>query len=343
MVERIRELLDEAVGDITPAEADPVAGVVRRGRAAGRRRRAAVAGALAAVLLAGGLGAGRLMGDGPSMPVADAPYVAGGVVVAGGLELPVPDGWRVVEADAAEPCGDLTRTILLITSDRRGCQYAPVEVSRTDNRNPGGTLILKPGSVDFADGPLTSPVSVTLPGGEPVWMQNGLDSEELKPRTYEGYSYLNELLLPWSGMLVVLRMDGAAQREIIDSMRSNPGRAGVLVLPKKATSVGLTLPDDTGRVRAAGRMDSDDPKTAASVLGLLRAQTDVVDDADACAGPEQHNARLTLKGAGTTTVIISLGKRCQEAVSSEGGRVRLSDATVAALKRLFGIAAVVAK
>jgi hypothetical protein len=73
------------------------------------------------------------------------------------------------------------------------------------------------------------------------------------------------------------------------------------------------------------------------VLQLLRAQTDVVGDADACAGPAQHNVRLSLAGPDTHTVIISLGKTCQEAVASTGGRVRLSDATVAELKQLLGI------
>ncbi|XVV10796.1 hypothetical protein ACQP2X_39035 [Actinoplanes sp. CA-131856] len=200
---------------------------------------------------------------------------------------------------------------------------------------------LKPGAFD--DLPITSPVTVTLPGGEPVWMLNALDSEELKPRPYEGYSFYNELLLPWSGMLVVLRMDGAGEQKIVDSMRSNPGRAGVLVLPKKATSVGVTFPDDTGRVRAAGYLKSESPETAASVLKLLREQTDVVDDADACAGPGQHNVRITLEGARTSTVIISLGERCQEAVASGGGRVRLSDATMVEIRRMFGLSGLVAK
>ncbi|XVU23592.1 hypothetical protein ACQPZJ_41085 [Actinoplanes sp. CA-054009] len=343
MVERIRELLDDAVGELEPEERDPVAGVMRRGRAA-RRRRAAVAGALAAVLVGGGaVGGLRLMGNAP-LPTGEdetaVPYVADGVVVAGALRLPVPDGWRVVEADAAEPCVELKRTVLLVTSDDPGCQYAPIEVSKADRRNPGGTLMVEPGvEIDLKGVAISSPVSITLPGGEPVWMANELDSEMLQPKSYEGFSYLNRLLLPWSGVEVVLRLDGAADQKIIDSMRSSPGQARVLVLPERASSVELTLPDATGRIRAAGKMSSDNPATAASVLELLRKQTDVVGNAEACAGQEQSNARLTLKGSGTTTVIISLGERCQEAVSSDGGRVRLSDDTVTELKRLFGLAA----
>jgi hypothetical protein len=91
-----------------------------------------------------------------------------------------------------------------------------------------------------------------------------------------------------------------------------------------------------------------DPATAAAVLDLMRGQTSVVDDAHACAGPGQRAARLTLDpspiyeppyfGRTATTVMISLGGGCQEAVSSDGGRVRLSDTIVNKLKRLFGIA-----
>jgi hypothetical protein len=88
------------------------------------------------------------------------------------------------------------------------------------------------------------------------------------------------------------------------------------------------------------------------VLRLLRAQHKTVDGGHACAGPDLPAARLTLRSAQSwpsaasaepnltpapiTTVIITLGG-CREAVSSNGGRVRLSQDTVDALEYLFGI------
>jgi hypothetical protein len=91
------------------------------------------------------------------------PYVADGMVVAGAVEFPIPAGWRVVTANTAEPCGNLPRTILLIVSDQRGCQYASVEVSRTDRRNPGGAVlnVVSGNPLDINENPITSPVSVT--------------------------------------------------------------------------------------------------------------------------------------------------------------------------------------
>ncbi|SNY65233.1 hypothetical protein SAMN05421748_1287 [Paractinoplanes atraurantiacus] len=344
-MERIRDLLDEAVGELEPSDPDPVAGVMRRGRAV-RARRAAVAGVVAAVLVGGGVAGGwRMAAEEPRPAAGDgwvAPHVVDGVVVAGALELPVPDGWRVVVADEAAPCEKLERTILLVMPGQGGCQKAPVEMRRAVSGGIGGVLFGPVAPEELGGGPFTSLASLTLRGGEPAWLVNGVGSQEPDLRPYEGDDYLS-LLLPWSETIIGLRMDGAAKKEIVDSMRSDPSRAGVLALPENASSVSLTLPDDTGRIRAAGRIGSDDPTTAAAVLRLLRGQTDVVGDADACAGPEQLNARLVLRGAGSYTVIISLGERCQEAVSSAGGRVRLSDATVAELKRLFGIATVVAK
>lgn len=109
---------------------------------------------------------------------------------------------------------------------------------------------------------------------------------------------------------------------------------------------------DYGTVSGASRIDA--------LLRLLRAQHKTVDGRHACTSPELPTARLTLdsidltrppsplvtpaEGKPTvvqyteTTVIISLGD-CREAVSSNGGRVRLSQDTVDALAHLFGISA----
>jgi hypothetical protein len=100
-----------------------------------------------------------------------------------------------------------------------------------------------------------------------------------------------------------------------------------------------------------------DARRIAAVLRLLRTQHKTVDSGHACAGPDQPAARLTLRSvelppagvrppgpsaepkpapARNTTVIITLGD-CREAVSSNGGRVRLSQDTLDQLARLFGL------
>ncbi|MCU7723794.1 hypothetical protein ODJ79_08725 [Actinoplanes sp. KI2] len=98
-MERIRELLDQAVAGIEPRTADPVGAVVRRRRAA-RRNRAVVA----AALVGGGLVVSRrLVHTDPTAPAAEditaqppRLYVDGDEVVAGSIRLPIPAGWRVV-------------------------------------------------------------------------------------------------------------------------------------------------------------------------------------------------------------------------------------------------------
>jgi hypothetical protein len=161
--------------------------------------------------------------------------------------------------------------------------------------------------------------------------------------------YFNVLVVPWSKVSVTLRVSGPEQQQIIDTMRTaSQPRTGRLALPATAARATLTVPDATGRNLTAGPGVSTDRATAAAVLDLMRGQTSVVDDAHACAGPGQRAARLTLDpspiseppyfGRTATMVMISLGGGCQEAVSSDGGRVRLSDATVNKLKRLLGVA-----
>jgi hypothetical protein len=369
VTQRIRALLDEAVADLEPRSHDPVAAVVGRGRAA--RRRTMLAATLAIALLAGGLAAGgwavvsRGTG-GDSSTAADSPvdrpptpHVVDRVVIAGALRLPVPAGWQVDTASAAEPCTTLTKTILIFVSNNRGCQYAPVEVYGTVNINPGGEVAWMPKGGTLDGLILSSPVSVTLRGGEPGWLSYDLGADALKPPKP---GYYNTLILPWSQVMLQLRGDGAEERKIIESIRTVPSGSGRLAVPDTAALVELTMPDAKGRNLPAGHAKTSAPAAIASVIRLLREQKTVVDDDKACASAAQYGARLTFSSAfaaaaegatwprsatasrppdpvpeDTTTVIITVGGRCQEAVSSDGGRVRLSDATLAQLKHLFGI------
>lgn len=359
MTERIKQLLDEAVADLEPAHRDPVTAVVRRGRAA-RRRTATLAGIVTFALVAGGLIAGqRLIGTAP-LPTANGgieqsatPRVENGMVVAGAMQLPIPEGWKVVKASPKNKCETMAKTILLIGSGNRGCQNAVVEVSKARSREPSGYLIPAKGdgSSLLDSGLITAPVSITLAGGEPAWLRDSLDSAELKAGRFPENNFDTEMLLPWSQVLVQLRMDGAADRRIIDSIRTSPRRSGVLSLPSKVSGIILMLSD----VKA----EESDRATVDQVVRLLRQQTDAVRDADACASPGQESIRLIVDPPGpgqpspsdgrspislsdmntsnATTIIIATGEGCQEAVSSTGGRVRLTNATVFALKNLLGL------
>ncbi len=345
MTQRFGALLDEAVSGLEPRSSDPVGDVVARRRVA--RRRCLGAGVLAvAVLIGGGVAVGdRLGGNRDGVPVGGIvakppiPELVGDNVVAGNLIVPVPQGWRVLPTSVPADCGKGTvfdNTILIGGPGDGGCAFAPIEVRGWPDPNSGGI------GAGGTSGELTlrSPSIYTLRGGEPAWLMTAVDDPMNRPEKDRGLHYYNQyyniLQVPWSMVNVELRVSGPEQQRIIDTMRTAPHpRSGRLALPATAARATLTVPDATGRYSPAGHGVTTDPTTVAAVLGLLREQASVVDDAHACAGSGQRVARLSLD---RTTVIVSLGGGCQEAVSSDGGRVRLSDRVLSKLKRMFGVA-----
>jgi hypothetical protein len=350
MTQRITALLDAAVSDLEPQAADPVSAVIRRGRAA--RRRAVVAGAVAVVAaLTGGIVVNdQLVGRDARPVVAEQPPIprlVNGNVVAGGLILPVPKGWRVVAAGSA-PCGRLTDTILIGGPDDAGCAWAPITVAGTWHTSPGGLVT----AFDPLTGGLTvsTPRQITLRGGEPAWLDWDTIAERLQPRP-DAHAEFNRLLLPWSKVSIMLRVDGPAQQRIIDSIRTSPAPASRLVLPAAAGLAELTTPDAPREYASIT-----DPATIAQVLGLMGEHTTTVDRGRACSTQAHPTARLTFRASerrslrlpppvnpervtatfDVTTIIITLADDCYEAVSSRGGRVRLTKPTVDELRRLFG-------
>ncbi|WP_433383497.1 hypothetical protein ACQPZX_21510 [Actinoplanes sp. CA-142083] len=372
-MERIRELLDDAVAGIEPSIGDPVGAVVRRGRA--RRRRQVLATTLAVVLAGGGLvAAQRLVGHGTPAPTAEeqateppTPYVDGDVVVAGSMRIPIPAGWRVITPDSGKPCGPEARTIVIfkVDSNEPNCIGA-LEVHPTRNRNPSGYLVQFPSAATGGMDVLTTPVSFTLPGGEPAWLIEGLDSEGMQPLpTAPGRSFYETISVPWSMMTLVLREEGKVARQRLESIRTGPASGGALVLPRTAVVAEMTVQGATTAESRANFGFTKEPKKIGDALKLLRRQQRVVDDDAACANGAQRTVRLEfspsappsivvsspppkeelqewrakmeIEAGKRTTVVISLGGDCQEAVSSFGGRVRLSDGAVNDLKRLFGL------
>jgi hypothetical protein len=359
MTERIRQLLDDAVDQLEPQDTDPVGSILRRERVA--RRRAAMAGVTVAVLAVGAITAGGLVLNRPDPQIAQplpaasrspgrtvdsppVPRVSGGKVIAGGLEMPVPDGWQALSDSERDKCNSRrgNRTfVMLIPLTEFECPMENVEVWGSGDRTVGRQGHRKRGAdgvVRIVDG---APVAFTLPGGEPVWMSLRFDDKLLAPSRI---SYWNVVVMPWSQTTFHMFTDGPAQRAMMAPMRSNPVGAGVLNLPDTAADAYYTGTKEDG--------DVDDSAAIAELIEILRAQTDVVENADACANASQQTALITFLPTKTELtrhysasdptvfrVVISLGGGCQEAVSSHGGRVRLSDETVTSIKTIFGLGA----
>ena len=340
MTQRFKELLDDAVSGVQPRTLDPAGAVVRRGRS--QRRRAVLAGALAvlAVLGGGGLAAQQLR-PGPPPRVADVdrqppvPRFVGGVVVSGALRLPVPSGWQAVAGGQDKTCADPDHTVLIadFTKPREdstaACPYAAITVWVSDQEMeaPSGGFLTDKRVIR------TPPISMTLPGGEPVWVSNRID--EVDPdRNQSGGAYDLELVLPWSRTIIYLRMSRLDAQRVVGTLRAEPVEGGVLAVPDVPAVAELIAPGPDDEIYPRHSRTTD-KAAIADVVRLLRGQTEAVADREACASPAQKGLRLDI---GTAHVVVALGPHCQEAVSSAGGRVRFDDAAVTELEQLFGIA-----
>ncbi|MEU4158689.1 hypothetical protein [Actinoplanes sp. NPDC026670] len=351
MTERLRQLLDDAVGGLEPLDRDPVGSVLRRGRAA--RRRATTAGLAVAVLAVGAITAGGLIRNEPAPQPAEpqrtadpsnpTPLTIDGKVVAGALKIPVPPKWQALTTEKAASCIPRTWQALVMLVPGRGddCRSQQILVYGSGERSvdrSGRRRQDADGVVSMVTDP---PVAITLPGGEPAWLAADFDNIYLKPGIPTAR---NLMVMPWSRVTVHWLMDGPAQRAMVSTIRTTPTEAGVLRLPDTAANAYWSGPDGHG--------DLDDSAAISRLIQSLRAQTDVVANADACANESQRTAEITfLPTAAPLTqfhspadptvfrVVISLGGGCQEAVSSHGGRVRLSDETVTSIKAIFGLGA----
>jgi hypothetical protein len=304
-----------------------------------------------------------LIGDAPAelgVPSSEepppVPQVRDGRIVAGPVSLPVPQGWQVAPAGSG-PCDYPARTVRIVLSEQQrtpteggpSCRPADLEVETFWNTNvPGWYVAWAPGHgratvfVAGGDGLTLTPKMIILPGGEPAWLETA----------GEGVGVMRSgtrLFLPWSKVVITVRGADDVQRQIIDSITGAARRPAGLVLPEQAAYIALTRP------RPANSAPDDKVDFFANdvggVLDLLRTATAA--DKRGCAREGDVTAQLTIAtefapyGAGDeeteswerqlTTVVISLGDGCFEAVSSHGGRVRLTAAAVAELAALFKV------
>ena len=368
MTQRISSLLQEAVAGIELAQRDPVAAVLRRDRAA-RRRTAITAAVLCAGLAAGAAAVTGRMVESRHLPPAGVAAtglprirLADGALIAGAVRLPVPAGWQVHLAPDRERCDRAARTIAVLQPGGSDCVSAEIEIWPTEVPFPetGQT------EINSVSPPIIHPpVVVTLPGGEPALLAERPGPATTTP-VYPGHlsGEVAKIVLPWSNLFIWARTDGPSVRALLGSIQTTPTAAGALTVPATATAASFTVADTTGRVDLGGHAVTTDRETIGRVLDLLRDQKDVVGNTEACAGDGQRVARIDLHpvgaptsptpagtapsapagtapstpaGAAPTSVLIALGDTCQEALSTDGGRVRLSDETVGDLKSLFGI------
>jgi hypothetical protein len=348
MSQRAKDLLDEAAAGVEPRSADPVATVVRRGRAV--RARAVAAGGLAVVaVLTGGTVAGvRLVDSPPPGAVTETaaaakpatrpdrppnPRVERGRIVAGDVSVAVPKGWKALPIEGAS-CGLQSMNLLFGEGGNPWgpsiyCATAQIEVLSTFDVFPwvhvmSGTDPMAPDAWQIA---AAVPYRMaTLDGGAPAWFRTDADG-----------SY--RVVLPWSRVEVTVRGDADLRRRVLDSLRTGRWEPDALVLPKATEYAALTVTTVAG---AAGEVKLTAPARIKRALALLR-EAAVVEEGDSCAREDQPTVALEIgrspanPNKETGSFVISLAEGCHEVVSEEGGRARLDAASLTELGDLFGV------
>jgi hypothetical protein len=354
--ESVRSLLDEAVADVRPRDADPVTRVMRRARKARLRHFAAAgaAGVVAVVLIAtGGIIAGNRTGAqitpaAPSTPsgkdfrppLLDV-QIEGGIVRTGGLAVSTPKGWRQLRDRTIDHCKIPQNSVLINVMEIPGGEcdlHAQMSLSSW-----------QPTTYPAAVSSLGTVSEVILPGGQPLW----LDPNELnnvRVSAHRGFAGVT-LAMPWAGARVVVDAPPAQTSAILGGISSVPVVAARLTLPDESSAVQLNV---EGEDQAA----STDKTAIAHVLELLRGLDQPVQNGELpCAGAEGLtptwklagtdmaglnfiSSRPTAKSSATPSVTgmvaISTTDGCAFATSSLGGRVHLPAGILAQIQHLLG-------
>jgi hypothetical protein len=352
MTERLRQLLDDAVDGLEPRDVDPLGSILRRERTG--RRRTVAAGLAVAVLAVGAITAGELMINSPATKRAEPLRVAGriadtppvprivdGTMIAGAVEMRIPEGWQALDDTQKTRCAPAPEkdTVVIVHTAAGPCRIG-VEVSGSGDRTVDRIVRRKQDSAGDVRVIGQPPAVITLPGGEPAWL--GETFRVRDPQTNR-LQYRTVMVLPWSLVTYESFVDYSTNRQLLRPSRTAPIEAGVLTLPATAARAYYSGPDAHGELT--------DSASIVRLLQAMRAETDVVENAEACANASQQTAQITFLPTDaplTQTyepsdptvfrVVIAFGA-CQEAVSSHGGRVRLTDAAVTELKTIFGIGA----
>ncbi|MEU8229990.1 hypothetical protein AB0C12_10335 [Actinoplanes sp. NPDC048967] len=335
MTERIRALLDEAVAGVGPRSPDPVPEVLRRGRA--RRRRLAVAGTAAAVAVAvfavGGIVAanrgtsGKTPASRPSSEHFEA-TVSGGYVRTGGLAVPIPPGWPVIQDKRLTYC-EVPANVFLVNVAMTDAPCGPTRHAFVGPWRPYGT----PASV--AELALIN--EVVLPGGQPLWLSgNELANVRAAPSA--------SVNAPWAAASISIRGQRPQVEALLRGITANPVPPARLTLPETSPAVQLS-------VSAEKQLTSADPAVIEQVRALLAALDQPVRPGELpCPGATKVTGTWKLAGTdmaaltftdpighlASAEVAISAGDTCAFATSSLGGRVHLPAGFLGRVEQLLG-------
>ena len=375
MSDRLRELLDEAVANVTPSRPDPVADVLRR--AQGRRRRTATAAALIVALTVIGIvttvalvpvkrGPGVIAGTtdpsvppsnsptaislstppaispttiapGPVRPNSDTPQVVAGRVVSGGLSFPIPTGGRC----ATDP--------LPMTACRPRRSPSVGGLSMTGGvcwigSFQSASLIFHV-CARFRTRPAPATHELILPGGQPAWLGMGGHTSDDPFGTQPGPRTV-QILVPWSFTFIELNLDYDDLMTFLATVQTTPVAPSPMVLHEDAVSAYFVPPTTESAVNVLFLPPPNlsdprvEPLPAMKVLQRLKSLTDVVPTGQECATVDTAAAAIYLfpsDGAmgGNDLVVITDSESCSQAMSYMGGRVWVPRALLDELRSLF--------
>lgn len=321
----VRELLDRAAEHVRPRL--PVTGSALRARARRRQRTMAATATVSAVLcVVAGVAVSTADFGAPRSSHVPATTASASPADGPTVSLPrkeksvsmvLPAGWRQVHVDADfNPCAAEANTMYL------GGDPKKLETV-WDCRNaaqPWAWITDIPGGIH----PSLTPQTTVIAGGElGYWLST--DGRSLTETPDPTHSVGDQVTLPWQKQVVtVVAKNEALRRQLRQSIRAPIPPKQPLVLPARAD-----LTDAIGEL-LGGPFAVGDQQAARAAVDLLRTMP-AVDPSTACDWLDADSLGMDL---GSTKVVISKDPACLQAVSSDGGRVKVNADTA---DRLYGL------
>jgi hypothetical protein len=311
MVERIGQLLDDAVGEVVPREVDPVGAVLRRARVA-RARRIAGTSVVAALMVIATAVVWTGRGDPPARLASPATgpavvTVTNGVIHAGGVHLPIPKGWKVAAAD--QPLCSAADLVFIngTVPPMDPCPAGPARISVFGIAPQINAIIGR-----------NETRELRLPGGQPAWVARA-ELEALRTGPESEITSLT-VALPWAGARLGFVMPRGELTRILGTVYTDPVAATRLVLPTDAELAGATIRPVPGVYDRAWY--GPPGKLVTGLAGLAEPVT------GGC--PEDVDLGIIELWTSTGMVaVVMIG--CGRATSSLGGRVRVDDDSLRSL------------
>jgi len=253
--------------------------------------------------------------------------VSGGYVRTGGLAVPIPPGWPVIQDKWLTYC-EVPANAFLVNVSMADAPCDPASKASVHRWRPYST----PASV--AELRLIN--EVVLPGGQPLWLSsNELANVRAAPSV--------NVNAPWAAASVSIRGQRSQVEALLRGITADPVAPARLKLPATSPAVQLSL-------SAQKQLTSTDPAVIEQVRALLAALDQPVRPEELpCPGAKKVIGTWKLAGAdmvaltfidarghqATATVAINTGNNCAVATSSLGGRVHLPPGFLGRVKQLL--------